>query len=87
MYLNVMRYITQAITLIDCSHYILYLELLRFSNTSMRVYVGHIDGRVSLVATNATANSHAEALTDIFLNGNGSLGQLRSFQPQSTFQE
>ena len=81
-----MRYITEAITLIDCSHYT-YLELLRFSDTSMRVYVGHIDGRVSLIATNATANSHAEALTDIFLNGNGSLGQLRSFQPQSTFQE
>ena len=81
-----MRYITEAITLIDCSHYT-YLELFRFSDTSMRVNVSHIDGSVSLVTTDATANSHAETFTDIFLNGNGSLGQLRSFQPQSTFQE
>ena len=49
--------------------------------------VSHVNGCVALVTSNAAANSHAKALTDIFLNGNGPLGQLRPFQPQSTFQE
>ena len=60
------------------------LELFRFSYASMRMYVSNIDGRVALVAPNASADPHAEAFSYIFLNGCRPLRQLRSFQPQSS---
>ena len=51
-----------------------YLELFGFSDASMRMDVGHVDGRVALVAPDPPAYPHAEAFPHVFLNSHRPLG-------------
>ena len=51
-----------------------YLELFGFPNAPVRMDVGHVDGRVALVAPDAPTYPHSEAFAHVFLNSHRPLG-------------
>ena len=59
-----------------------YLHLFRFADAAVRVDVGDVDGRVALVAADAAADPHAQALPRVLLDGDQPLLQLRPLHPQ-----